>query len=546
MKQENYEFWLDSWAKKIIEREEKLGRKLKILRTESGLGASGIPHIGSLGDVIRQFGVTLALRDMGFKSEVIAYSDDRDGLRKVPLGLPNWLEKYIGKPVTDIPDPFGCCKNYGEHMNNLLIDGIKKVGIDFKFQSGTKAYKSGMLDEEIEKILLNSKRIGESIQKITGQEKYLGMIPYFPVCEKCGKIYTTRCYEIVPEKHKVLYICDQEFRGENKNTGRKIIVKGCGYKGEVSYLKGNGKLAWKTEFAARWKAQKIVYEAVGKDVIDSVRVNDEICRKILGWEPPLHFVYEMFLEKGGRKISKSIGNVFTPQTWLKYGSPESLFLLMFKRSGTIRSLDITDIPSYMLEVDRLEDIYFGIEKLENPRNEFNAKRLFEFIHKLKSPKKPSVHLPYEYLVQLAGVAPKKNKLDFVIQSLKETGHLERVNRRIERNIEKKLEYAENWFNDFEKPKRKVIDLTLEEQRAIRELIEIIKRENDGEKIQTKIFEISKKYKIKPSKFFRQIYRILINQNKGPRLGPYIIQRGKDEVIKILKVTLKRQRKEIRL
>ncbi|MFH7882453.1 MAG: lysine--tRNA ligase, partial [Candidatus Aenigmatarchaeota archaeon] len=263
MKEKKYEFWLDKIAKQIVEREEKLKRGIKVFRTESGLGASGFPHIGSFGDVVRQFGVTLALRDLGFKSEFIAYSDDRDGLRKVPYTLPNWLEKYIGTPVTDIPDPFNCHSSYGEHMSSLLIEAIEKAGIDYIFNSGTKNYRKGILDEEIEKILLNADKIGKIVKEILGQEKFVEMLPYFPVCERCGKIYTTRAYQLIPEEHKVLYICDQQFIGKNLNTGKEIIVSGCGYKGEASYFKGNGKLSWKGEFAARWKALGIVFEACG-------------------------------------------------------------------------------------------------------------------------------------------------------------------------------------------------------------------------------------------------------------------------------------------
>jgi len=535
MKKKKYEFWLDKWARKIIERENKFKRNLKVLRTESGLGASGIPHIGSFGDVARQYGVTLALRDMGFKSELIAYCDDRDGLRKVPLGLPNWLEKHIGKPVSDIPDPFGKChKSFGQHMSSLLIDGIDKAGIDYVYQSGSENYRKGILDKEIETILLNWKRAGDIIKKMLGQEKYTEALPYFPVCEKCGKIYTTRAYKLLPEEHKILYVCDGQFKGKNLNTGKEIIVKGCGYESEASYFKGEGKLSWKVEFAARWSALKIVFEAHGKDILDSVKVNDRISKEILDWEPPFHFVYEMFLEKGGKKISKSVGNVFIPQVWFRYGSPETCILLMFKRSGTIRELDVGDIPSYMRELDKLEDIYFGKEKLDNPRDEFNAKRLFEFVHKLKPPKKPSVHVPYDYLVELAGVAPEKNKLDFVIQRLLETKHIPKLDEKIKKEIERRFAYADNWDKDFIKHEEMKIELSGNEKSSIKELIEEINKEKDGEKLQYKIFEIAKKNGIKPVKFFQLIYKIILSQERGPRLGPYIIDRGKDEIINKLK------------
>jgi len=538
MNKTKYEFWLDKWARKIIDREKRLKRDLTILRTESGLGASGIPHIGSFGDVARQYGVTLALRDMGFKSELIAYCDDRDGLRKVPLGLPNWLEAHIGRPVSNIPDPFGKChKSFGEHMSSLLIDGVEKAGIDYVYQSGSENYRKGVLDKEIEVILLNWGKAGNIIKKMIGQEKFIESLPYFPVCEKCGKIYTTRAYKIIPEGHKILYVCDGQFTGKNLNTGKEIIVKGCGHKGEASYFKGEGKLSWKVEFAARWSALNIVFEAHGKDILDSVKVNDRISKEILNWEPPYHFVYEMFLEKGGKKISKSIGNVFTPQVWFRYGNPESCILLMFKRSGTIRELNVNDIPSYMRELDKLEDIYFGKEKITNPRDEFNAKRLFEFVHKLNPPKELGLHVPYDYLIELAGVAPEKNKLDFVIQKLLETKHITEVNEKIKKEVERRFNYADNWVNDFVKHEKIKIQLTDEEKSAIEKLIEEIKKESEGKKLQYKIFEIAKSKGIKPIRFFQLLYQIILYEKRGPRLGPYIIDRGKNEIIKILEKSL---------
>ncbi len=530
--EKKYEFWIDKIAKRIVEREKELNRGIKVLRTESGLGASGFPHLGSFGDVVRQWGITLALRDMGFKSELIAYSDDRDGLRKVPLGLPNWLEKFIGVPVTNIPDPFECHESYGEHMSSLLIEAIEKAGIDYIFHSGTKNYKKGLLDEQIEKILMNAEKVGEIVKKITGQEKFVQMLPYFPVCENCGRIYTTRAYKLLPKEHKVLYVCDQEFIGKNLNTNKKIIVKGCGHKGEASYFKGNGKLSWKGEFAARWATLKIVFEAHGKDILDSVKVNDAICREILGFEPPIHVMYEMFLDKSGKKISKSYGNVFTPQVWFKYGSPKSLILLMFKRFEGTRELDVTDIPKYMDELLRLERIYFGLEKVKNERELINSKRLFEYVHFLKPPKKLSLQIPYMKLVEIAKILPEKNRFEFAVEKLKELGLIKKLSEKEKKELEERLRFATNWVKDFER-KAEVLKLTDAEKKAVKELIEVIKKEKDGEKIQTRIFEVARENGIKPKKFFKILYRIILKDEKGPRLGPYIIEVGKEEIIRKL-------------
>ena len=219
-------FWIDDIAYKVVERESVLRRNLDILRVEAGIGASGIPHIGSVGDAIRAYGVKLGLEDLGCRSELIMYCDDRDGLRKVPAGMPSWLRNHLGKPVTDIPDPFKCHNSYGEHIASLLIDALDKLGVEYRFISGTEAYKSGLLDEQIQKILVNHHKVMKIVREMVGSSKPLDWIPYWPVCENCGRIYTTHAYKLLPEEGKVLYKCEWSFKN----------VEGCGYEGEAKYL----------------------------------------------------------------------------------------------------------------------------------------------------------------------------------------------------------------------------------------------------------------------------------------------------------------------
>ena len=196
--------WYDKMALEIIRREQRLGRSLHLLRTESGIGASGFPHIGSFADAARAYAVALAIREQGYPSELIAFSDDKDGLRRVPAGLPRSLEKYLGYPVTDIPDPFKCHSSYGEHMSSLLLDALDRCGIEYRFMSGTEVYRRGLLNEEIRTILLNAQRVGEIIYEEVGQRKFLEVLPYFPVCENCGRIYTTHAYRFLPDEGKIL------------------------------------------------------------------------------------------------------------------------------------------------------------------------------------------------------------------------------------------------------------------------------------------------------------------------------------------------------
>jgi len=518
--------WYDKMAAKIIERERKLGRSLDMIRTEMGLGASGFPHIGSLGDAARSYAVTLALREQGYRSELIAFCDDKDGLRKVPAGLPKSLEKFLGFPVSDIPDPFNCHESYGKHMSSLLLEALDKCSIEYRYMSAKEAYEKGLLNNEMRTLLLNAKKVGEIVKQEVGQERYTEVLPYFPICENCGRIYTTKALEYLPDENKVLYVCEgMEIKGR--------WIEGCGFKGEADVAKGEGKLSWKGEFAARWRALDIRFEAYGKDIADSVRVNDRICREILGYEPPSHARYEMFLDKSGRKISKSTGNVFTPQVWFRYGSPQSLLLLMLKRFVGTRTLDVTDIPSYMNEIDYLEDLYFGRKTLPDKKELAKLKGLYEYCWVLKPPTKPSVHVPYNMLTFLAKMAPKGKEMEFIAEKLQSYGYLSK-NQPLDEDLRKKVEYALNWVRDFEEIKETPISLEEEEKNAIIELIETLKTEEEAEKIQNAIFNTAKKHGLQPQKFFKTLYTILIGAPQGPRLGPYILAMGRQNVTDALR------------
>jgi len=174
--------WIDKIASSIINREIDIGRPLKFLSVESGLGASGFPHIGSLGDAVRAYGVSLAIKNLGYDSKLIAYSDDLDGLRKIPSGLPEWLVDYIGKPVSNIPDPVGQCHDsYGAHMSSLLLDALDRLEIKYEFSNAAKVYGNGTLTEQIDTILINAPNLGNKIEEIVGQSKYKESLPYFPI-----------------------------------------------------------------------------------------------------------------------------------------------------------------------------------------------------------------------------------------------------------------------------------------------------------------------------------------------------------------------------
>ncbi len=517
-------FWADKIAEEVIQRNKK------VYKTECGLGASGIPHVGSVGDGIRSYTVTVALKDKGASSEFIAFSDDRDGLRKVPIGFPAFLEEYIGHPVSMIPDPFECHESYGSHMSSLLVDALEKVGVKFVFQSGNEAYKKGLLDEVIIEALNNWEKAGKIIYEMTGQEKYLEQLPFNVICSECGRIYTTRAYQWMPEEKKILYVCDQEFTGTDSKTGKDLEISGCNHQGEASIR--DGKLTWKVEFAARWKALDISFEAFGKDILDSVRVNDRIAQEIFHIEPPVHAFYELFVERGGGRISKSKGNVFTPQVWLSYGSPESLRLLMLKRLGTTRVVDVEEIPKYMNEVDHLTRVYFGKEKIKNERERHHLNRLYEYVHFLSPPEKIGLIVAYQTLVRIAGMLPTdmENRYHIFKGILERSGLIEDFS---EEELRERIAYATEWAEEVEEPKREAIVLTDAERTALQSFSDQISEEMDGEKIQELIFAAAQEHEVKPRRFFGLLYKIILGTDRGPRAGNLVSALGTDRVRKMI-------------
>lgn len=521
--------WIDKQALKVVDRKDNLkGKHPLIIRTESGLGASGFPHIGSFADASRAYGFKLALEDLGRESEFLAFADDMDGLRKVPAGTPPELKEHLGKPVSIIPDLWGCHDSYGQHMSSLLIDALTKAGIEFTPVSAHELYRSGKMKPQVIKLLTNAKLAGEIIKETTDSEKYIDQIPYHAICNQCGKIYTTKAKTFDVKKGKVEYICEgDEIRGN--------MLKGCGNHDWSDISKGEGKLTWKVEFAARWDLLQIDFEAYGKDILESVECNDRICREIFNYESPTHARYEMFLDKGGTKISKSKGNVFTPQDWFKYGSSQSLALLTYKRMKGTRTLSVVDIPIYMSEIDYLEDIYFGRIKEKNESHKRNLMGLYEYCWHLKPPEKPSIHIPYNLLVNLISVAPDTAREEFIESRLNLYGYL-KENTSL-KQIAEKIILTSNWVNDFKSLEETKIVLSNEQKVAIKMLIERIEKMTDADSIQTAIFETAKNNQIKPRDFFKILYQILLNTKRGPKLGPYISTMGVKNVIKSLNKNL---------
>ena len=507
--------WIDKLGSEMLEREVKLGRDTSILRVESGLGASGIPHVGSLGDAVRAYGVKLALQDLGYKSELIAYSDDMDGLRKIPEGFPKSLSEHLAKPVSFVPDADGCHNSYGEHMSSLLLEGLDDLGVRYEFRRAYDTYSRGDLTEQIHAILSQRESIGKKIADMVGQEKFTKYLPYYAVCANCKRLYTTESLEYDGEKRAISYVCKDAEIGGN-------LIKGCGHEGVSRIGVDLGKLAWKVEFAARWAAYDIRFEAYGKDIMDSVHVNDWVAENILGYAPPHHVKYEMFLDRRGKKISKSLGNVITSQRWLKYGTKQSLLLLLYKRITGARELGFEDIPSLMDEYHELEVAYFSDGGSGNAAKDAKMRGLYEYVNLLKVPSAPSQHVKYMLLVELARIFVE-DRTERVIKKLLDYKTIKESSVEIERLVQ----IAGNYADDFARMDTQSVDAQGSVRDALLSLADSL--ESDPDSVQNAAYEAAKSAGAKPRDVFVCMYQILLGSASGPRLGPFMADIGAAKV-----------------
>ena len=546
--------WIDKLAREMLDREVSLGRSLGMVRVESGLGASGVPHLGSLGDAARAYAVCLAVRDAGHASELLAYSDDMDGLRRVPEGLPAWLGEHLAKPVSAVPDPRGCHDSYGSHMSSLLLEGLDALGIRYAFRSARDAYGRGLLAGQARAILSEASRIGEQIERMVGQDKFRRVLPYYPVCERCGRLYTTEALRYHAGEGRVEYRC----AGAGVGGGR---VPGCGHSGEADVARDPGKLAWKVEFAARWQAFDVRFEAYGKDIMDSVRVNDWVCSEVLGTPPPHHARYEMFLDKGGRKISKSVGGAVTAQQWLRYGTPQSLLLLMYKRMRGARGVGLEDVPALMDECMDLEEAYHagggrgaGMEAKE--------RGLLEYVHLLEPPEGPPLRASYRILLGLAR-AFREDRERNVVKRLASYGDAggdpdEKEKARIAELVRLAGNYADDFPDEAQREARHRIEAQsrtayrIESNearpaegvgtgRALADLAVALDAMggdpaggDPAGAVRDAIREAAGRNGVEMRDLCRAVYRVLLGADRGPRLGQFILDTGPGRVAERLR------------
>lgn len=493
--------WPFEEARKLltrIERMEKDGGNKNTVIFETGYGPSGLPHIGTFGEVARTTWVRHAFEIMtGRRTRLIAFSDDMDGLRKVPDNVPNpdRLREHLHKPLTEVPDPFGTHDSFGAHNNARLRAFLDSFGFEYEFMSATATYKAGLFDKTLLKVLEHYDAVQAIMLPTLGEERRSTYSPFLPIC---------------PETRHVLQV---PVIGRDLARGTILYREEGGRERETPVTGGHCKLQWKADWAMRWVALGIDYEMSGKDLIPSVELSSKIARA-LGAIPPEGFSYELFLDEAGEKISKSRGNGIAVEDWLTYAAPESLALFMFQKPKTAKRLYFDIIPK---EVDDYAALLAKFhsqtpeEKLENPVWHLHAGR-------------PSQEAwPVSFALLLNLVAASNAETPDVLWGFIRA-HAPEVNAKDYPALDRLVGYALRFFHDFVKPK-KVYRLASEKERlAFEDLarqFEMIAGETDPEAIQNVVYEVGKTHKFEPLRdWFKALYEVLFGEQQGPRFGSF--------------------------
>ena len=528
-------FWADQLAEKITNREkyrylDKKIEKPKEFVVKTAASLSGVLHIGRLSDTIRNATVHRALIDAGRKSRLIWVSDDMDPLRKIPQGVPAHFEKYIGNPVSMIPDPDGCHESYAKHHLEEYLKVIKEfVFEDLEIFSMTDEYKKGNFGLYIKKLVENVELVQEIQNNHRTNPLKKSWNPWNPVCEKCGKIITTKITDYDEKNGTVSYVCkDYEFE--------TTTAKGCGHKGENNPLRDFGKLAYKSEGAAQWARWKVSCEGWGKEYQvpnSAFWINAEICEKILDFPSPEPFFYEHIMIDN-QKMSASVGNVVYPKDWLEVAPAELLRLFYKQRLMTTRSFSWKDLPNLYDEYDKIAKVHFGSLKIENEKEASHYKRLFEVSHG-KEIKKP-IELSFSHAAVIAQIFPDE---DDAVKSMEKTGH---YSKDVHDMIFVRIHKAKIWLKKYAPDEVKFelqkhvptgIKLIAKEKEALHTVAKLLKEKEYNEKsLFEEFYSVSNKLELKPQDFFKAAYKVLLNKERGPKLAPFIIALGKEKVIKL--------------
>ena len=457
-----------------------------------------------------------------FKTKYIVFTDDMDGLRKVPLGMPDILKNHLGKPVSKIPDPWNCCSSFSEHMINQIKKWLKEQNLTYDvFKYSHEAYEGGEFNNGLKLLLKNIEKVNSIILPTMREDSRKGWSPFMPICEKCGKNLSTRVTGYNAEENSLSYTCDKDSE----------LFKSCGHQAQTSILDGKVKVGWKIDWALRWYTYKVNFEMYGKDLMEAAALSGKIVRTALLGNPPLGYFYEMFLDETGAKISKSIGKGLTVENWLEVAPRKSLDLFLFKTPQKAKKLSFPMVPRYVDEYLDLMEKYYTL-KPEERIEEGKYRDTYEFIES-EIPKTN----PYRYKVNfnlLTNLIAAVGKSDPEI--IKTYVHKYEENKEDSNPyLEKLISKAGNYVKEVMLSLKEPYTPTETELKCINQFIEFLHSgAHEEEKIQEEIFTISQHNNVDPKDFFSTIYKLLSGSTSGPRLGSFIHLMGENEVAERLK------------
>jgi lysyl-tRNA synthetase, class I len=528
--------WPFEEARKLIARVEKSSQTSVLF--ETGYGPSGLPHIGTFGEVARTSMVRRAfetLTEGKIQTRLLAFSDDMDGLRKVPDNIPNkeLIAAHLGKPLTQVPDPFGTHESFGAHNNARLRAFLDAYGFDYEFASSTHYYKSGLFDAALKRALACYSAVMEIMLPTFREERAATYSPFLPVHPHTGIVMQVALTGHDAEAGTIDWI--------DPETGEKFTTP---------VTRGHCKLQWKPDWAMRWYALGVDYEMAGKDLIDSVKVSSAIVR-VLGGRPPEGFNYELFLDEKGQKISKSKGNGLTIEEWLTYASPESLAQFMFQKPTAAKRLYFDVIPRAVDDYLSFLDAYprqDWKQRLGNPVWHIHAGAPPEAEVLIHDKESKGTTISFGMLLNLAAVA---NAEDPTIL----WGFLRRyapsISAQTHPRLDKLVGYAVAYFRDFVRPAktyRAADDSERDVLQKIDTILGALPKDARAEDVQTSLYDIARavpRYQDLSVKgatverpgvsndFFNMLYEVLLGEKRGPRFGSFVALYGIDNTRRLI-------------
>jgi len=517
--------WVDVIAEELLRR----GAKHNVA---SGTSISGQIHIGNAGDVIMADGVCRSIREKGGESRLLWIADDSDPLRKIPKQLPAEFDKLLGIPCYNLPCPEGHPHRFTDHFIEPFMDALAKVGVFPQIKSGTEMYRNGEYEPLVKVALEKGGEIRDILKRISGADKAPDWLPFDPICEKCGKIATTHAYKW--EDGKVYYKCQGGVAGKSK-------IEGCGHEGCTDFR--HGKLTWRAEWAARWKILGVTCEPFGKEHAASGGSYDTskiIVKDVFGYEPPYPVIYEHILV-GGRKMSKSLGNIVSLDDFLEVAPPEIMRHFFFRTKATKhKDFDIGKNLLHLVEdYEHVERVYFGKDKPSAQEDEKELKRAYE-LSQVRRPAAGYFQVPYTHLVTIVQMAPSYEGVKWILQRNEQLGGMDAE---WEERLKVKIECVRAWVREYA-PEEYLFSIqeflpTVVLEQGEKTLLgqlsaSLATGDWTAERLHSTIHEAGKALGLDAARTFGAVYNVILGKPKGPRMGYFLQSMDKTWVLKRLK------------